>query len=189
MLRAVSVISEMGIEFLLIGAGIAILIVVLARRRLFEKRLLENKEKLAGVKFDSVVPEEVEKILKKAPRLKGDGNFAFSTVGCVPFADNFELIRLARRIYFVQPTELEVVLVPEPGNFERKLAVAVTVDSRLLGYVPAKEAAEMHKYLLAHSAGVKANAKIYLGSRPEYNGVLLDLAKPLRLESGRKRDK
>ena len=176
----------MGIEFLLIGAGIAILVVVLARRRLFEKRLIENKEKLAGLKFDSAVPEEVEKIFNKAPRLKGDGKFAYSAVGCIPFADNFESVRIARRIYFIQPTDLEVLLIPEPGNFERKLAVAVTVDSKLLGYVPAKEAAEMHKYLLAHSAGVKANAKIYLGSRPEFNGVMLDFAKPLRLESGRK---
>ena len=179
----------MGIEFLLIGAGIVILVVVLARRRLFEKRLIENKEKLAGVKFDSTVPEEVEKIFKKAPFLKGDGAFSYPAVGCIPFADNFESIRIARRIYFVEPTDIEVLLIPEPGNFERKLAVAVTVDSKLLGYVPAKEAAEMHKYLLAHSSGVKAGAKIYLGSRPEYNGVMLDFAKPLRLESGRKKDK
>jgi hypothetical protein len=176
----------MGIEFLLIGAGIAILVVVLARRQLFQKRLIENKEKLAGLKFDSAVPEEVEKIFNKAPRLKGDGKFAYKAVGCMPFADNYESIRIARRFYFVEPTDVEVLLIPEPGNFERKLAVAVTVDSKLLGYVPAKEAAEMHKYLLAHSAGVKANAKIYLGSRPEFNGVMIDFAKPLRLESGRK---
>jgi len=176
----------MGIEFLLIGAGIAILIVVLARRRLFEKRLIENKEKLSGLRFDSVVPAEVQKIFEKAPRLKGDGTFSYKAVGCIPFADNFESIRIARRIYFVQPTDIEVLLIPEPGNFERKLAVAVTVDSKLLGYVPSKEATEMHKYLLAHSAGVKASARIYLGSRPEYNGVMLDFAKPLRLESGRK---
>ena len=110
----------------------------------------------------------------------------FKAVGCLTFADNFEAIRIARRIYFVEPTDIEVLLIPEPGNFERKLAVAVVVDSRLLGYVPANEAAEMHRYLLAHSAGVKANAKIYIGSRPEYNGVLLDFAKPLRLESSRK---
>jgi hypothetical protein len=176
----------MGIEFLLIGAGIAILVVVLARRRLFQKRLIENKELLSGLKFDSVIPEEIEKIFKKAPRLKGDGGFLFKAMGCIPFADNFEAIRVSRRIYFVEPTEIEVLLIPEPGNFERKLAVAVTVDSKLLGYVPANEAAEMHKYLLAHSAGLRANAKIYMGSRPEYNGVMLDFAKPLRLESGRK---
>jgi hypothetical protein len=176
----------MGIEFLLIGAGIAILVVVLARRRLFQKRLIENKEKLAGLKFDSVVPEEVEKIFQKAPRLKGDGTFSYKAVGCIPFADNFEALRISRRIYFVEPTNIEVFLIPEPGNFERKLAVAVTVDSKLLGYVPSKEAVEMHKYLLAHSSGLKANAKIYLGSRPEFNGVLIDFAKPLRLESGRK---
>jgi hypothetical protein len=178
----------MGIEFLLIGAGIAILVVVIARR-LLEKRLLDNKERLSGLKFDSVVPKEVEKIFNKAPRLKGDGAFAYKAVGCIPFADNFESVRIERRIYFIQPTEIEVLLIPEPGNFERKLAVAVTVDSRLLGYVPTKEAAEMHKYLLAHSAGVKANAKIYLGSRPEFNGVTLDFAKPLRLESGKNKDK
>ncbi len=176
----------MGIEFLLIGAGIAILVVVLARRRLFQKRLIENKEKLAGLKFDSAVPEEVEKIFNKAPRLKGDGKFAYKAVGCMPFADNYESIRIARRFYFVEPTDVEVLLIPEPGNFERKLAVAVTVDSKLLGYVPSKEAVEMHKYLLAHSSGLKANAKIYLGSRPEFNGVMIDFAKPLRLESGRK---
>lgn len=176
----------MGIEYLLIGAGVAILIAVLARRRLYQMHLFENKEKLAGVKFDSVVSEEVLKIFAKAPRLKGDGTFSYQAVGCIPFEENFDTIRIARRIYFIEPTEIEVVLIPEPGNFERKLAVAVTVDSKILGYVPTQEATEMHKYLLAHSAGVKAQAKIYLGSRPDFNGVALDFAKPLRLESRRK---
>lgn len=176
----------MGIEFLLIAAGVVILVVVLGRRRLFERRLVENKEKLAQIRFDSVVPAEVEEIFKKAPRLKGDGKFAYKAVGCLPFEDNFEAIRIARRIFYIEPTDIEVLLIPEPGNFERKLAVAITVDSKLLGYVPSQEAGEMHKYLLAHSAGVKANAKIYLGSRPEFNGLMLDLAKPLRLESSRR---
>jgi hypothetical protein len=80
-------------------------------------------------------------------------------------------------------------LVPEPGNYERKLAVAITVDSLLLGYLPTNEASEMHKYLLAHSSGLRAKAKIYLGSRVEYNGITLDLAKPLRLEAGKSKDK
>jgi hypothetical protein len=176
----------MGIEYLLIGAGVAILIAVLARRRLFQMHLFENKEKLAGVKFDSVVSEEVLKIFAKAPYLKGDGTFSYQAVGCIPFEENFEAVRVAHRVYYVQPTDIEVILIPEPGNFERKLAVAVTVDSRVLGYVPNQEATEMHKYLLAHSAGVKAKAKLYLGSRPEFNGIMLDFAKPLRLESGRK---
>jgi hypothetical protein len=52
--------------------------------------------------------------------------------------------------------------------------------------VPTQEAGEMHKYLLANSSGVRARAKIYLGSRAEYNGVMLDFAKPLRLESRRR---
>lgn len=176
----------MGIEFALIATGIVILVAVLARRRLFEKRLVENRESLLGLRFDQTVPAEVQQLLKKAPRLKGDGKFAYQAVGCIPFAGNFETIRLAKRIYFVEPTEIEVLLIPEPGNFERKLAVAITVDSLLLGYVPNNEAVEMHKYLLAHSSALRANAKIYLGSRPEYNALSLDLAKPLRLESGRK---
>jgi hypothetical protein len=95
-------------------------------------------------------------------------------------------VRIARRIYFVDPTVVEVLLIPDPSNLERKLAVAVTLDSKVLGYVPTQEAGEMHKYLLAHSSGVRAMAKIYLGSRAEYNGVMLDLAKPLRMESKRK---
>jgi hypothetical protein len=119
-------------------------------------------------------------------RMKGDGSFAYKAVGTIPCSDNFDAIRLSRRIYFVEPTEIEVLLIPEPGNIDRKLAVAVTLDSKLLGYVPAKEASEMHKYLLANSGGVRANAKIYLGSRPEYNGLMLDFSKPLRLESRRK---
>lgn len=175
----------MGIEFLLIGAGITILVVVLARRRLFEARLSSNKEKLAGLKFESVIPEEVEKIFKKAPRLKGNGGFSYKAVGCLAYAKNFESTRLEKRIYFIEATEIEVLLIPEPGNFERKLAVAITVDSKILGYVPANEATEMHKYLLAHSTGLRAKAKIYLGSAPEYNGVQLDFVKPLRLESTR----
>jgi hypothetical protein len=83
----------------------------------------------------------------------------------------------------VEPTTVEVLLIPDPSNVERKLAVAVTLDSKVLGYVPSQEAGEMHKYLLAHSSGARAMAKIYLGSRPEYNGVMLDFAKPLKLES------
>jgi hypothetical protein len=152
----------MGIEWLLIAAGVAILIALLALRPMLQKRQSDNKP---------------------APRLKGDGKFAFTTRGCIPFSENFDAVRMARRIYFVEPTLLEVLLIPEPSNIERKLAVAVTLDSKVLGYVPTQEAGEMHKYLLAHSSGVRAMAKIYLGSRPEYNGVMLDLAKPLKLES------
>jgi hypothetical protein len=176
----------MGIEWILISAGVAILIAVLAQRRMLQKRLTENKEALSGVKFQDVIPAQVEKILKKAPLLKGNGKFAYTTRGCIPYAKNFESVRIARRIYFVEPTLIEVLLVPDPANIERKLAVAVTVDSKVLGYVPTQEAGEMHKYLLAHSSGVRAMAKIYIGSRPEYNGVMLDFAKPLRLESRRR---
>jgi hypothetical protein len=177
----------MGIEVLAIAAGVTLLIVVLGRRRLFEKRLLENKQRLSGVRADSLATEEFDQILKNAPKLKGDGGFAYKTVGTIPCSDNFDAVRLSRRIYFVEPTEIEVLLIPEPGNLERKLAVAVTIDSKLMGYVPAKEAGEMQKYLLANSGGVRANAKIYLGSRPDYNGLMLDFAKPLKLESKRKR--
>jgi len=176
----------MGNEWFLIGAGVTILIAVLAKRRLLQKRLTDNKEALSGVKFQDVIPAEVEKILKKAPALKGDGKFAYKTRGCNPYANNFESIRIARRIYFVEPTLIEVLLVPDPANIERKLAVAVTVDSKVLGYFRTQEADEMDKFLLGHSSGVRARAKIYLGSRPEYNGVMLDFAKPLRLESRRR---
>ena len=155
----------MGIEWILIAAGVAILIALLALRPMLQKRQGDNKP---------------------APLLKGDGKFAFTIRGCIPFSENFDAVRIARRIYFVEATLLEVLLIPEPSNIERKLAVAVTLDSKVLGYVPTQEAGEMHKYLLAHSSGVRAMAKIYLGSRPEYNGVMLDLAKPLKLESKRK---
>jgi hypothetical protein len=176
----------MGLEVILIAAGVAILIAVLAQRRMLQKRLTENKDALSGIKFQDVIPAEVEKILKKAPLLKGNGEFAYTTRGCIPYAKNFESVRIARRIYFVEPTLIEVLLVPDPANIERKLAVAVTLDSKILGYVPTQEAGEMHKYLLAHSSGVRAMAKIFIGSRPEYNGVMLDFAKPLRLESRRR---
>jgi hypothetical protein len=176
----------MGIEWLLIAAGVAILIAVLAQRRMLQKRLTENREALAGMKFQDEVPSDVGQVLKKSPKLKGDGTFKFKTLGCIPFAKNFESVRISRRIYFVDPSVVEVLLIPDPNNLERKLAVAVTLDSKVLGYVPTQEAGEMHKYLLAHSSGVRAMAKIYLGSRPEYNGVMLDLAKPLKLESKRK---
>lgn len=176
----------MGIEWILIAAGLVILIAVLAQRRVLEKRLLENKEALSGIKFFGEVPAEVRQVLKKTPKLKGDGTFKFKTLGCIPFANNFESVRIARRIYYVEPTVIEVLLLPDPSNIERKLAVAVTIDSKVLGYVPTQEAGEMHKYLLAHSSGLRTMAKIYLGSRPEYNGVMLDFAKPLRLEPRRK---
>ena len=155
----------MGIEWLMIAAGLAILIAVLALSLVLRKRQGDNKP---------------------APLLKGDGKFAFTTRGCIPFSENFDAVRMARRIYFVEPTLLEVLLISEPSNIERKLAVAVTLDSKVLGYVPTQEAGEMHKYLLTHSSGIRARAKIYVGSRPEYNGVMLDFAKPLRLEPGRK---
>jgi hypothetical protein len=176
----------MGIEWILIAAGVAILIAVLAQRRMLQKRLTDNREVLASIKFQDELPTEVGQVLKKTPRLKGDGTFRFKTLGCIPFANNFESVRIARRIYFVDPTVIEVLLIPDPGNLERKLAVAVTLDSKVLGYVPSQEAGEMHKYLLSHSSGVRAQAKIYVGSRPEYNGVMLDLAKPLKLDSKRR---
>jgi hypothetical protein len=176
----------MGIEWLLIAAGVAILIAVLAQRRMLQKRLTENREALAGMKFQDEVPSEVGQVLKKSPKLKGDGTFKFKTLGCILLANNFEAVRLARRIYFFDPTVVEVLLIPDPSNLERKLAVAVTLDSKVLGYVPTQEAGEMQKYLLAHSSKVRVMAKIYLGSRPEYNGLMLDFAKPLRLEPERK---
>jgi hypothetical protein len=176
----------MGIEWILIAAGVAILIAVLAQRRMLQKRLTDNREALASIKFQDELPTEVGQVVKKTPRLKGDGTFRFKTLGCIPFANNFESVRIARRIYFVDPTVIEVLLIPDPGNLERKLAVAVTLDHKVLGYVPSHEAGEMHKYLLSHSSGVRAMAKIYVGSRPEYNGVMLDFAKPLRLEPKRK---
>ena len=176
----------MGVDVILLAAGTAILIVVLARRRILQKRLLDNRAALSAIKFQDEVPADVVKVLKKTPKLKGDGRFAYIARGCIPFAKNFEAVRTSRRIYFVEPTIVEVLLLPDPANIERKLAVAVTLDSRVLGYVPTQEAGEMHKYLLAHSSGVRAKAKIYLGSRPEYNGVMLDFAKPLRLESRRR---
>ena len=176
----------MGIEWLLIAAGVAILIAVLAQRRMLQKRLTDNREVLASIKFQDELPTEVGQVLKKTPRLKGDGTFRFKALGCIPFANNFESVRIARRIYFVDPTVIEVLLIPDPGNLERKLAVAVTLDNKVLGYVPSQEAGEMHKYLLSHSSGVRAMAKIYVGSRPEYNGVMLDLAKPLKLDSKRR---
>lgn len=175
----------MGIEVFLIAAGVAILFATLARRRMLQKRMTDNKESLSEIDFQNGIPAEVGKVLKKAPKLKGDGKFAYKTLGGIPFAKNFEAVRIARRIYFVEPTVVEVLLIPDPANIERKLAVAATLDSRVLGYVPTQEAAEMHKYLLAHSSGVRAMAKIYLGSRPEYNGLILDFAKPLRLEPKR----
>lgn len=173
----------MGIEVALIVTGIAILVYVLARRSLLEKRLAENRELLSKIKFDGVFTGEIEKLLSKAPLLKGDGRFAYAAVGCIPFANNFDAVRVSRRIYFVEPTIVDVLLIPDSENIERKLAVAVTVDSRILGYVPTNEAVEMHKFALARSMGLRAKAKIFIGSRPEYNGIMLDLAKPLRIES------
>jgi len=166
----------------LIAAGVAILIAVLAQRRMLQKRLTDNREVLAGIKFQGQIPAEVGEMLKKSPWIYGVGSFKFKSVCCIPFANNFESVRTSRRIYFVEPTMVEVLLIPDPGNLERKLAVAVTLDNKVLGYVPTQEAGEMHKYLLAHSSGVRAKAKIFVGSRPEYNGVMLDLAKPLKLE-------
>lgn len=176
----------MGFEWLLILAGVAQLIAVLARRRILQKRLTDNKEALFDLQIKNELPDDVGNILKKAPLLKGDGKFAYTAKSCIPYAANFDSVRIARRIYYVEPTVIEVLLIPNPANIERKFAVAVTVDSKVLGYVPTREAGEMHKYLLAHSSGFRAMAKIYIGSRPEYNGVMLDFAKPLRLESRRR---
>jgi hypothetical protein len=161
----------MGIEILFIAAGAAMLIAVLVSRRMLQGKIPASKQSPSG--------------LKKLPLLKGDGGFAFKAVGSIPFAPNFDSVRIARRIYFVEPTMIEVFLVPDSANAERKNAIAVTVDSLVLGYVPTQEASEVTKYLVAHSGGIRAKAKIYIGSRAEYNGVMLDLAKPLRLDSKR----
>jgi len=176
----------MGIEFLLIGSGVLILIAVLGRRRIIEKRFADNRKKFAEMNFENLAAAEIDAILAKAPVLKGDGKFDYKVVGSIPFAKNFDAIRMSRRIYFVEPTKIEVLLLPQPANAERRNAVAVTIDGKVLGYVPAREASEMHTYLLAHTSGVRASARIYLGSRPEFNALALDLAKPLRLDSRRR---
>jgi hypothetical protein len=175
----------MGIEILFIAAGTAMLIAVLVSRRMLQAKTPGSKQELSGLESDSVAPDEAAKALKKLPLLRGDGRFAFKAVGSIPFAPNFDSVRIARRIYFVEPEIIEVLLVPDADNAERKNAISVTVDSLVLGYVPTQEASEMSKYLAAHSSGMRAKAKIYLGSRAEYNGVMLDLAKPVRLESKR----
>jgi hypothetical protein len=93
----------MGIEWLLIATGVAILIALLALSRIPKWRRGDSK---------------------LAPLLRGDGKFAYTTRGCIPFSENFEAVRMDRRIYFVEPTLLEVILIPEPSNIEGKLAVA-----------------------------------------------------------------
>ena len=168
----------MGTEIFLIAAGAAIVIAVLAWRIVIRRRPRNNDETQSSV--------EVGKPRKKAPRLKGDGKFAYKTRGCIPYAKNFDAVRISRRIYFVDPTVVEVLLVPDSANIERKLAVAVTLESKILGYVPSQEAGEIYKYLQSHPSGIRAMAKIYLGSRAEYNGLMLDFAKPLRLEPKRR---
>jgi hypothetical protein len=168
----------MGIEVFLIAAGAAIVIAVLAWRIVIRRRPRNNDETQGSV--------EVGKPRKKAPRLKGDGKFAYKTRGCIPYAKNFDAVRISRRIYFVDPTVVEVLLIPDTASIERKLAVAVTLEAKVLGYVPSQEAGEMYKYLQSHPSGIRAMAKIYLGSRAEYNGLMLDFAKPLRLEPKRR---
>jgi hypothetical protein len=168
----------MGIEVFLIAAGAAIVIAVLAWRIVIRRRPKNFDVTQGSVK--------VGKARKKAPKLKGDGKFAYKTRGCIPYAKNFDAVRISRRIYFVDPTVVEVLLVPDTANIERKLAVAVTLEAKVLGYVPSQEAGEMHKYLQSHPSGIRAMAKIYLGSRAEYNGLMLDFAKPLRLEPKRR---
>lgn len=177
----------MGFEFILIFSGASILVVVILRRRLLGWRMERNRQKFSSFNFENLPEKELFGVLAKAPALRGDGKFAVKAVGTFPFADNFESIRLFRRFYFVEPTEVEVLLIPDPANFERKAAVAVTLDARVLGYLPVREANEIHSFLLAHSSGVRARAKFYLGSRREFNAVALDLAIPMRLEFGTKR--
>jgi hypothetical protein len=169
----------MGIEVFLGAAVAAFVIAVVVLRLMAQRRLLENKGTQSEVKFKTEIPLKAG---KKIPKLKGDGKFAYKTRGCIPYAKNFDAVRISRRIYFVDPTVVEVLLVPDSANIERKLAVAVTLESKILGYVPSQEAGEIYKYLQSHPSGILAMAKIYLGSRAEYNGLMLDFAKPLRLE-------
>ena len=163
--------------------GVLIVIAIFGRRNLEEKRLRNNRKMLTEMNFENLSRAEVEKILAKAPLLKGNGKFAFKSVGTIPFAKNFDSIRLARRLYFVEPAKVEVLLIPEPANTERIHAVAVTLDGKVLGYVPAKEASELHGDLLSRHIGLRVMAKVYLGSRPEFNAIALDMAKPLRVDS------
>ncbi len=173
----------MGIEVLFTVIGVLIVIAIFGRRKLEEKRLKDNRKMLTEMNFENLSMAEIEKILDKAPLLKGNGKFAFKSVGTIPFAKNLDSVRLARRLYFVEPTRVEVLLIPEPANTERIHAVAVTLDGKVLGYVPAKEASELHGDLLSRHIGLRVMAKVYLGSRPEFNAIALDMAKPLRVDS------
>ena len=173
----------MGIEVLFAAIGVLIVIAIFGRRKLEEKRLKDNRKMLTEMNFENLSMSEIEKILAKAPALKGNGKFAFNSVGTIPFAKNLDSVRLARRLYFVEPTRVEVLLIPQPANTERIHAVAVTLDGKVLGYVPAKEASELHGDLLNRHIGLRVMAKVYLGSRPEFNAIALDMAKPLRVDS------
>jgi len=176
----------MGIEVLIALIGGSLVIAIFGRRKLQEKRLRDNRKMLTEMNFENLSMTEIEKILAKAPLLKGNGKFAHKAVGSIPYAKNFDAIRLARRLYFVEPTRVEVLLIPEPANTERIHAVAVTLDGKVLGYVPAKEASKLHNSFLVRHMGIRAMAKIYLGSRPEFNSIVLDLANPMRLDSIRR---
>jgi hypothetical protein len=179
----------MGIEFFLIGAGIAILVTVIARRRILERRLLSNRDKLVENYLDSEIPLDFLPNTAALPLLKGSGKFELRAIDSIDFSENFEKVRLQRHLFFAESTELECVLIPDPANLLRKLAVSVTVDGLILGFVPDIEAEQMHKYLLSHKGGIRAKAKIFLGSRPMYNELYLDISKPLRLELSLQRKK
>ena len=135
----------MGTELFLIGAGIAILVTVIARKRLLERRLLSNREKLLENSLDLEIPSGLLPNSSELPLLKGAGKYEFKAIDSVDFAENFENVRLKRRLYFAELAELECVLIPDPANLPSKLAVSVTVDGLIVGFVPDLEAEQMHK--------------------------------------------
>jgi hypothetical protein len=170
------------IELFLIFSGIILLVFVIARRRMLQHRFFRNREKLATLEFENTLPEEIVEMSSRVPRIKGNGKFEFKAEQTLLHFENFERVRLAKRLYIAEISEIEVLLIPDPANIERRLGVLVSIEGFILGYVPEEISIQIHKYLLAHSAGVRANAKIYLGSRPEFNAVYLDFEEPLRLE-------
>lgn len=175
------------IEYVLISAGTILLFTVLLRRRFLKQRLENARESLFETKFDSLVPSQALDLMSKTREIIGDGSFSFRAQGSIQYEGNFDYLALTKRWFIGEIRESKVLLIAEPGNFERKLAVAVTVDGKILGYLPEKIANQMHKFLLTDSSAIMANAKIYIGTQSRFHEVWLDLAQPLRIKRFSKR--
>jgi hypothetical protein len=97
-----------------------------------------------GAAFEMVEPTAAD----DCPFIAGDGDYSLEIVGVLSFQDALEWLARGRT---ETPTDYSctALLIPDPDHGDDSDAISVTIEGRLVGYLPADAAERMHIAMLA----------------------------------------